>query len=119
MTGEQDVSKTARAPHTLRGNTHSIGASIWPGGRGPWCEVATAQVHALLPEESVLVRGARPRLEWKIRQRPGALNVGRKPGVSMGEYVGDVRDIVRLSRGDRSLPLPITWVRPSGGRWAA
>lgn len=107
MTGEPDISGTTGPPHMRSGKTPPIEESTWRGGTGPWPEVSTAQLHALLAANSALVLDARPPLEWAISHLPGALNLGPKLGVSMGEYVGDVREIARLTRDDRSVPLLI------------
>ncbi|MFD1734284.1 rhodanese-like domain-containing protein [Deinococcus malanensis] len=73
----------------------------------PWPEVSTAQLRRLLAAGSTLVLDARSPLEWAISHLPGARNVGPKPGVPMGEYVGDVREIARLTQGNPSVPLLI------------
>lgn len=95
------------AEPTRRARRHPIEASTWRGENGAWPEVSTAQVRTLLAQGSALVLDARPQLEWAISHLPDAITVGPKPGVSMGDYVGDVRVIARLAHGDWSVPLLI------------
>lgn len=79
-------------------------------------EVSTQELRQILADGSALVLDARPHLEWAISHIPGALNVARKPGVSDSQYVGDVKEIERLTGGDRGKALVLYCNGPLCGK---
>ena len=70
-------------------------------------EVSTAELEAIVDNNSAVLLDARPPLEYAVSHIPGALNVAPQPGRPAHLYVSDVAEIGRLLEGakDRALVL--------------
>jgi rhodanese-related sulfurtransferase len=79
-------------------------------------EVSTTELRRILAAGDALVLDARPYPEYAISHIPGARNVAPKPGLPASEYVSDVREIERLTKGRRDQALVLYCNGPFCGK---
>lgn len=89
-------------------------ATLGETGSAP--EISTAEMIAVLADQSALVLDVRPHDEWAVSHIPGALNVAPKPGMPMSVYTSDVAEIERLAAGDRTRALVLYCNGPFCGK---
>jgi rhodanese-related sulfurtransferase len=105
---------TASLATAQPGGSVLLGTLLEPGQKTP--EVSTEELRRILAERQALVIDARPHLEYAVSHVPGAVNVAAKPGVPMSVYVSDVREIERLTSGDRTRALVLYCNGPYCGK---
>ena len=101
---------------TASAQPSSVFDAVLPEANAAAPNISTNALKAALAEGRALLLDTRPHMEWAVSHIPRARNVAPKPGMAMAAYTSDVREIERLTGGNRAQPLIVYCNGPFCGK---